>query len=145
MSEEYYEEEYDESYYAESSYDEYEDVYSDGYEDGLEEGLAHTEEYEADYEYESQEKHPGLGSSNDGHPHFLHTMLGAAMGAAAAKSLRGKGKQRGLEEKFNLIPAEERALIERQAQAKVRKEDKRAGFIGFLVVITIIVLCCVCC
>lgn len=105
MSEEYYEEEYDDN-----SYEQYADAFCEGYNDGLEEGLDDIEGYEdaendcidnVDYEQDWQDDHLGSKSLNNHHPHVAHTMLGMAMGYAAAKTVRGNTRKRSLKE--NLI------------------------------------------
>lgn len=149
MSEEYYEEEYDDN-----SYEQYADAFCEGYDDGLEEGLDDIEEYEdaendcidnVDYEQDYQDDHLDSKSLNNHHPHAAHTMLGTAIGYAAAKSVRGNTKQRSLKEKLDLLSDMEREFVYRQVQEKMQREDKQNSFWGCIFIILIIVLSLVCC
>ncbi len=149
MSEEYYEEEYDDN-----SYEQYDDAFCEGYDDGLEEGLDDIEGYEdaendcidnVDYEQDCQDDYLDSRSLNNHHPHVAHTILGTAMGYAAAKSVRGYTKQRSLKEKLDLLSDMEREFVYRQVQKKMQREDKQNSIWGCIVIILIIVLCLVCC
>ena len=149
MSEEYYEEEYDDN-----SYEQYADAFCEGYDDGLEEGLDDIEGDEdaekdcidnIDYEQDWQDDNKKKKSLNNHHPHVAHTMLGMAMGYAAAKTVRGNTRKRSLKEKLDLLSDMEREFVYRQVQEKMQSENKQNRFWGFLFIILIIVLCLVCC
>ena len=149
MSEEYYEEEY-EGY----SDEQYEDAYHEGYEDGREEGLDDIGEYQdseydcmdnVEYDHDCQNENDDSRSRDNHTPHIAHTMLGAAMGYAAAKSFRGKIKPQSLKEKLDSLNEMERALVSRRVQEKMQREDKQSGFWVCLFIGIIIVLCLVCC
>ena len=87
----------------------------------------------------------GSKSLNNHHPHVAHTMLGMAMGYAAAKTVRGNTRKRSLKEKLDLLSDMEREFVYRQVQEKMQSENKQNRFWGFLFIILIIVLCLVCC
>ena len=149
MSEEYYEEEYDDN-----SYEQYADAFCEGYDDGFEESLDGIEGYEdaendcidnEDYEQDCQDDHLELRGSDKNHPHLAHTMLGTAMGYAAAKSFRGNTKQRSLKEKLDSLSDMERELVYQRMQEKMQREDKQNGFWGGLFIVLIIVVFLVCC
>ena len=132
MNEEYYDEEYDES-----SYDEYDDAYCEGYVDGLDDGLAEVAAYEdedfdrydeADYELDEQSEYLDTSSRGKEHHDAASAMLGAAMGYAAGKTMRGNGRMQAQRE-----------------QEKMQRTEAQNSFYGCLVIMIIIVLCFVCC
>lgn len=152
MSEDYYDEEYDE-YYDEQHDEYYDEQYDEYYHDELDDEPDDIEACEeAGYDVIDDEPHP-----HDDHPfssgsdhrrsHASHALLGAAMGYAAAKSLRGNGTPNGRKEKDNVLSDVERERIRRQQQQQAEKQmaETRNGVLGCLLIFLIIILCFVGC
>ena len=152
MSEDYYDEQYDE-YYDEQHDEYYDEQYDEYYHDELDDEPDDIEACEEagydviDDEHHRHDDHPVSSGSDHRRSHASHAVLGAAMGYAAAKSLRGNGTPKGRKERDNVLSDVERERIRRQQQQQAEKQmaETRNGVLGCLLIFLIIILCFVGC